>query len=47
MPVFSLYRENRLWHKGEIADKEKRKGEQKSTFKPVVGFNRHSPKKGL
>lgn len=24
MPVVSLYRANRLWHKGEIAKKEKR-----------------------
>lgn len=27
MPVVSLYRANRLWHKGEIAEKGRRKAE--------------------
>lgn len=29
MPVVSLYRENRLWHKGEIAGKGKKRGGKK------------------
>lgn len=38
MPVVSLYRANRLWHKGEIAEKGKRKEERGSIFRPIVGL---------
>lgn len=38
MPVASLYRANRLWHKGEIAEKGKRKEGKRSIFRPIVGL---------
>lgn len=38
MPVVSLYRANRLWHKGEIAEKEKRKKEKRSILRPITGL---------
>lgn len=36
MPVVSSYRPNRLWHKGEIAEKGSRKQEKRSIFRPIV-----------
>lgn len=35
MPVVSSYREKRLWHKGEIAEKGKRKEEKKINIQTI------------
>ncbi len=52
MSVVSLYSANRLWHKGEIAEKGKRKEEKRSIFRPIVGLGQRltcnlSPKRGF
>lgn len=47
MPVVSLYRANRLWHKGEIAEKGKRTKEKRSILRPITGLGLRHQRKGF
>lgn len=50
MSFVSLYSANRLWHKGEIAEKGKRKEEKRSILRPIVGLRltcNFGPKRGF